>query len=331
MSAPAVDYAQSLPRKLVHKWGLDQVFLTSSRATGEHETVLGAVLPRSHGFYCEFPIGDRAPDLALLIEVCRQACFVVAHTRYEVPVEGNVYQFLLKELSGEYVDTRPLEHRDQPIQLEVRCTVERVWRRGSVPSGLIWAYTLHAGDTLVARARMRQTWIDRTTWREMRVALRTGRGLPPQTVVPVVAPSKLTPAEVGRINPANVVLEQASRVEGGYAATIRADIRHPVLFDHPIDHIYAMVQLEACRQLSLFAYAGEFGVAASDVQLCAASASFLSVAEFDMPTVLHAVCGEPVDTGQGTELPLRIEIRQKDRLVSEFAVTVGTAGVRSAA
>lgn len=77
-------------KKLVHKWSLDQVFITDFEQTSTTEMILSAELPRSHGFYCEFPTQERVPDLALLIEVCRQACFVVAHKQLDVALDGNV-------------------------------------------------------------------------------------------------------------------------------------------------------------------------------------------------------------------------------------------------
>ncbi|MDG4810867.1 AfsA-related hotdog domain-containing protein [Micromonospora sp. WMMD1120] len=324
MSTEDIGYAQTLPRKLVHKWGFDQVFLTSYASTGENETVLGASLPRSHGFYCEFPTEDRTPDLALLIEVCRQACFVVAHTQFGVPVDGNNFQFLLKELSGEFVDTTVFR-QGPPTELTVRCRIERIWRRGDVPSGLVWAFTVRVGDVVVATSRMRQTWIDRPTWRTMRVALRAGRGLPEQTVISIPPPSRLAPADVGRVNPANVVLEEVTEDGKDVVATVRADIRHPVLFDHPIDHLYAMVQMEACRQLSLLAGARRLGVPATDLEMCGVSAEFVSVAEFDLPTVVRARMAEPVTTEGRTRLSVELEITQGERLVSTFTLAVRPA------
>src|SRR5438105_2025997 len=182
-----VSHLQILPKALVHKDGFDDIFLTSFAIRGPRESVLGATLPRSHGFYCELPVSRRMPDLATLIEICRQACFVVAHEQFDVPLGGPTdAKFLMKELSGEFVDTSPFE------------------------------------------------------------------------------------------------------TDGGYRATVRGDLRHPVMFDHPADYIFAMVQLEASRQLALFAAARRLGLPATDLEMCGVTAEYLAVAEFDLPTVLSA-------------------------------------------
>lgn len=319
----SVLHQQTVPRDLVHKSSLDEVFITDFRPTSPTGTMLGAQLPRAHTLYCEYPVQCRQPDLAALIEICRQACFVVAHQQFDVPLVGNQYQFLFQELDAELTGTEPLD-TSQPVNLTVLSEVERIWRRGATVSGLLWAFTLLAGEQPVATVRIRMTWIDRPKWRQMRAAMHRGRELPGAPVPPALVPGSVGPAEVGRVNPENVVLQQITHADAGSSdAVARIDIRHPVLFDHSIDHVYAMVQLEACRQLSLAAAAHRWSVPAAGLEMSACSAAFTSVAEFELATELHGRC---IDTGAGAggrpATTMRIEVTQGSRVASTFTVTV---------
>jgi hypothetical protein len=316
-----VSHAQILPKKLVHKDGFDDVFLTSFAIRGERESVLGATLPRSHGFYCEPPVSNQVPDLATLIEICRQACFVVAHEQFDVPLGGAAdAKFLMRELSGEFVDTTPFK-TDEPVDVVVDCAVEHVTRRAGQVSGLVWVFTVRVGAVVVGRARMAQTLMSRSVWGQMRSRLRTGRGLPVKMgEVSAPAPSELAPADVARINPANVLLTAVRETDGGYQAEIRADLRHPVMFDHPADYIFAMVQLEAARQLSLVAASARLGLPATRLEMCGVTAKYLAVAEFDLPTVLHARFA----TAHAADEPgvrLEIDATQQGRRVSTFVLS----------
>ena len=325
-----VSHQRILPKALVHKDGFDDVFLTSFAIRGERESVLGATLPRSHGFYCELPVTDRTPDLATLVEICRQACFVVAHEQFDVPLGGAAdAKFLMRELSGEFVDVSPFD-TDEPVNVVVECVVEDVARRSGQVSGLVWAFTVRAGDVVVGRARMAQTLMSRSVWGQMRSRLRTGRGLPVKMgEVAPPEPSDLTPADVGRANPDNVVITGFDEADDGYRALVRADLRHPVMYDHPADYIFAMVQLEATRQLCLAAASRRLGLPATSLEMSAVTAAYRAVAEFDLPTTLHA---RVAATGAGDEKLVRFDVDavQQDRRVSTFTLSVrSAAGARA--
>jgi len=324
-----VSHVQILPKALVHKDGFDDVFLTSFAVRGPRESVLGATLPRSHGFYCEFPVSNRAPDLATLIEICRQACFVVAHEQFDVPLGGAAdAKFLMRELAGEFVDTSPFD-TDEPVNVAVDCEVEHVARRAGQISALVWVFTVRVGEVVVGRARMAQTLMSRTVWGLMRSRLRNERGLPTRMAeVRPPGPSELAPAEVGRLNPDNVLLTAVSEAGGGYEAMVRADLSHPVMFDHPADYIFAMVQLEASRQLALVAASRRLDLPATRLEMCGVTAEYLAVAEFDLPTTLQARFSVP--DADEPHLRLDIDATQQGRRVSTFGLSVRpAAGPRS--
>lgn len=318
-----VSYDQILPKALVHKDGFDDVFLTSFTARTDTESVLGAELPRSHDFYCELPVSNPVHDLAVLIEVCRQACFVVAHEQFDVPLGGKQdAKFLMRELSARFGDTGPFD-TDEPVDVVVHCQVADTTERAGKVSGLVWAFTMQVGDVVVGQARMAQSLMPRSIWGELRNRLREGRGLPSKMEdVDPPKPSRLDPAAVGRQNPDNVVLTAVGETDDGlYRATLRADLRHPVMFDHPADYIFAMVQLEAARQLALVVGSDRLGVPATDLEMHAVAAEYHAVAEYDLHTELRATVPDGA-AEDDRHLRITIETIQQDRTVSSFDLSV---------
>lgn len=316
-----LSFDHTVHRKLVHKHALDEAFITGWQLDGDGVR-LAAVLPRAHALYNEFPAEDRVPDLAVITEVCRQACFVVAHTKFAVPVIDNTFQFLLQEINSSFLEVERLpKHR--PIELIVDCTIEQTRRRGRELSALVWRFhvTDRSGEVPVADVRMRMVWIDRGDWRRMRDSMRRGRGLPIEPGWPQPPAAGLPPDQVGRRNVDNVALQtvDANDIErSGYQALARIDSRHPVLFDHLIDHVYAMVQLEACRQLGLHVHARAAGVAPAEIELAGFTAEFHTVAELDLPVHLY---GTVPQAGSDGMLTHRVQVCQGERQNSSFTLT----------
>ncbi len=324
-----LNYDQILPKALVHKWSIDQVLLTDVAQVSATQMLLGGQVPRSHGLYCEHHLaGNRNPDIAALVEMCRQGCFVVAHRGFDVPLVGNRFQFLFQELDAE-LSLPPARASGQaevlrPVNLRLACDIERQWRRGTELSGLAWVFRLHTedGSRDVGRVRIRQMWIDREQWRQMRAMMRRDRGLPEEARIAVPPPSEMDPATVGKVNPSNVLLARAWPTREGFEAVARVDIHHPVFFDHSIDHIYAMVQTEAARQLALHAVASKQGLPALQLEVCGCVARYESVGEFDVETRLVA----QLDTGNDAATSrVSIALMQDQRRISTFTIDVRRA------
>jgi hypothetical protein len=316
----------TLSKALVHKVSIDQVLLTDYEAQPDKGTLLYAQLPRSHGFYCEHIIDAKRYDLVALIEICRQACFVVAHTQFGVPLEGNNYQFLFQELDATLVLERSAilqKFGGQSIQLVVKSTIEREWKKSSgVTYGLLWFYSLQTVDGVeVAHIRIRQTWLERGKWREIRQVMKQERAIAPDMQIPAAPDTELQPASVARINPHNIVLHSLRHLDAGqYEAMARIDTRHPVLFDRATEHIYAMIQIEVSRQLALYAMADTFAVDALALDVWKCKSTFETVGELQLPT--KATAKVQVDAKDQLSATVSITLWQQERAISIFEVGV---------
>lgn len=312
-------YQQSIPKKLAHKHSIHEVFLTGFKIKSQNEMVLYAELPRSHGLYCEKVLNIKKPDLTLLIEICRQSCFVVAHKQYDVPLEGNRFQFLFQKLNAKSTIVEDL-NLVKPI-LVIECSVSKSWQRKALTSGLEYDFILSSNDIELAKMTLRMMWVERPKWKEMRLFMRKGRGLEPTRKIDLGDRSVINPEEVGRINPANVVLKSVKEESDNWTATPLVNLEHPIYFDHPIDHIYAMVQIEICRQFAFYIFSKKFNIPASHLEMTSCSAEFQSIAEFDLETKISTTLPSKINNASGFK-EINIKINQGSRLVSFFNVQV---------
>jgi hypothetical protein len=100
----------------------------------------------------------------------------------------------------------------------------------------------------------------------------------------------------------------------------RIDTRHPVLFDRATEHIYAMIQIEICRQLSLYAASKALGFDAFELEVWKCNSDFLTVGELNVPA--KAVAVVKADEYGQQRVSVAVVISQQDREVSRFEVGV---------
>ncbi|MCE0828843.1 AfsA-related hotdog domain-containing protein [Buttiauxella ferragutiae] len=319
-----LSYDQLLPRKLVHKWSPEQILLTDCMKTGEDEFYLGAILPRTHVLYCEDYLNSREADIQCLVEVCRQACFVTAHRYYDVPVRTPSFQFLFQKLRAHIQRVVPVLRSAEapvsdPVELMVKCCVKNKRKRGRDYSGLEWAFTVFdtAGGEPIATIDIVQVWIEKDLWLKYRDIMRRDRELPVKNKLPTPAASDVSPQRVKRQDKRNILIHRARKEGDGFVAELEADARHPGFFDHAIDHIYAMVQLEASRQFAFFILTENQGYTADDYVITGCVSEYLSVAEFDVPVMLT---GRKIEYSDHIEIP--INMIQQSRNVSKFTLTL---------
>src|SRR5687767_13816783 len=89
----ALSFEATVPRRLVHKRALGEVFLTGSAALDDDNFVCAGQLPRSHSFFNDGPPGWYDP--LLVLEAARQAGLLVSHEYLGVPIGS---QFLVTSI-----------------------------------------------------------------------------------------------------------------------------------------------------------------------------------------------------------------------------------------
>lgn len=107
-------------RRLVHKAHPGNVLVARVEAQGPDEAAVQLAIPTDHPFFFEHPV-DHVPGLAM-IEAGRQVGLLLAHTLYDVPLDG--FAFFIDGLQARF--QRPAE-LDAPVF--GRCILSEVERR----------------------------------------------------------------------------------------------------------------------------------------------------------------------------------------------------------
>lgn len=319
--APELDLssASSIPRELVHKLAVAEVFVTDSARLSEDSMLIAGELPRSHYYYSDGGSFPARFDVMPILELCRQACFVMSHGQLGVPVGQ---QFILRSLGAELDPAAVFQRHEEPLRVTVRCDVLKRWKDGDRLVGALWRFTLRTPrERPVATATASMSWMPKERWAEVRAGNRRQRGLPPQIAYARPGWSNVLPVSVGRECRENVVISDLQLRNGGGRATLIADILHPGLFDHYVDHLSGMLEAEACRQLALCCAGGGLPVS-RDVAVSAIDLAFTAVGELDLPTLCTATV-QPVNGACDTRR-VDAELTQQGDPLCRATLTIST-------
>ncbi|MDQ0585888.1 ScbA/BarX family gamma-butyrolactone biosynthesis protein [Streptomyces rishiriensis] len=222
----------TVPKELVHRASVAEVMLTDwARVDDEHFTVF-AQWPRGHSFFAAV---DGCHDPLIAAETIRQAGSLLAHAEFGVPLD---HHFLMWDLSVA-VEPAQLRVGDAPASVELEISCSNVKRRRGELAGLHYEAVIRRGGHLVATGGATFTCTSAKVYER----LRGERAGSMQRPLPLTAPA--APQNVGRVSPMDVVLSPIGEPDRWQ---LRADTAHPILFDHPVDHVPGMVLLEAARQ-----------------------------------------------------------------------------------
>jgi hypothetical protein len=232
-----VDFQQTVPRHLVHRAAVSEVFITDMRETGENHFTLGAQWPRRHSFLG--PRTKTSHDPMLYAETTRQATLVLAHRAFEIPLTSSFLSANKKWAvipAGLGVSDRPVD-----IVLTARAHDIRPPRKGSARMRL--EFECFRDGVQIGTATESWSCVPPATYKRVRGD--RFASTPFEAGTPV---STVEPGRVGRERPGDVLVTETER-DNVWA--LQFDPDHPVLFDHPVDHVPGMVLMEGARQAAL--------------------------------------------------------------------------------
>ncbi|MCP3822818.1 hypothetical protein NLX86_33490 [Streptomyces sp. A3M-1-3] len=302
-SARRGNWLTTVPREFVHRAAVAEVFLTGwSRSDDAHYSV-SAQWPRGHSFFT--PVSGSHYDPMLAAETIRQVGALLAHAAFDVPLG---HHFLMWGLHYSVSPAR-LVIGDAPATLDLDVTCTEVRKRGTQLTELRYEVVIRHSDQTIATGGAGYTCTSPTVYRRLRARQLSGQPAPLRQSPPV------PPARVGRLSEFDVVLSPSGQRQSWQ---LRVNTRHPVLFDHPGDHIPGMVLLEAARQASVALAPKHTGVLPVSVDC-----TFHRYAEFGSPCWIEAEPG--LSDSPASEGILRVTGHQDGETV--FTATVTTSGV----
>ncbi|MET9500006.1 ScbA/BarX family gamma-butyrolactone biosynthesis protein [Streptomyces sp. NPDC006552] len=255
----------TVPKEFVHRAGVAEVMLTDWRRKDDLRFSVSAQWPRIHGFFA--PVAGRHDPL-IAAETLRQAGLLLAHAEFNVPLG---FQFVMWDLT---LETRP-EHLavgGAPATLELDVVCRDVKSRNSTLAGFRYDVVMYRDGHVAATGSARFTCMAPKVYQRVRGGRVVG------SVRPLALTAPIAPQTVGRVSPTDVVLS-ATPDEGRWQ--LRLDTRHPVLMEHPVDHVPGMLLLEAVRQASI----ATVGTGARPLALVS---DFTRYIELDTPSFIEA-------------------------------------------
>lgn len=314
-----VEFSRTVPRELVHRWSLTEVFVTGALIRDEDTLDVGVQIPRSHAFYRDTAGCCHVYDPMVLLEAARQTLIMLGHELFEMPMGT---KFILREIMLRDLDLTALAVGGAPTEVVLRCRILRRFRGPEGATGARLLYSALIGEQVAATLECSMSWMPGESWQTMRDEGRAVLGLPPHTTFagcPVPTPP-IGAELVDRRDPANVVVCEPRPLpgagDGAMTAPLIVDTGHPVLFDHPLDHVPGMLSLEAFRQLGMATAVASGSLTSPAAVLTGVSARFTAMGELELPITCESV---PV-SGDGTDAVLRCALKQDGRAIAEGEV-----------
>ncbi|WAX82212.1 ScbA/BarX family gamma-butyrolactone biosynthesis protein [Streptomyces sp. KMM 9044] len=290
----------TVPKEFVHRASVAEVMLTDWQRRDSSHFAVAAQWPRGHSF---FTAVQGCHDPLIAAETIRQAGVLLCHAELGVPLG---HHFLMRNLNFSVHPGRLLVG-SAPASIGLDVTFFDTKRhRGRLVAGRIEAVLRRDGHA-VATGGASFTCASPAVYRRIRGRQRPDGGCPE---LPLAAP--LPPQSVGRLLPMDVVL---SPTEETGRWQLRTDIRHPVLFDHPVDHVPGMALIEAARQATT-ATLGRGSLPLS------VETDFMRYVELDAPCFIEA---RRVSGGEPGREAVFVQGRQAEDVVFRSTVTVASS------
>ena len=280
-----LSFERPVARALVHRQATSEVFPTDFMQTGENEFVVALQWPRRHTYFTAV-----LPDSSIVTETIRQITILACHLGYDVPTSQ---KFLMTGLGFELGGERLPTADGKAIELYARVAATDVKRtpRGELRSADFNIELRGPDDIAIAEGHGDALIASPELYSRM-------RGPNKNATPPWSRASPLIDARsVGRRCQEDVLL-----VSTGRAFEIDVDRRHPIFFDHLLDHVPGIALIEACRQVAQVQSGDQ------SVELRRFEGDFLRVVEFAGPATItvHRARDEAVfEVAQATGLALR--------------------------
>ncbi|TLS43771.1 hypothetical protein FE633_23510 [Streptomyces montanus] len=223
-------------QRLVRKSNANEVLVTAWKNVSATQHVTTVRWPVEHPFY--MADADFYSPL-LFTESVRQSLSMVTHTAFDIPLEHR----LALDHFRTSVDCAALRRGTEPVELYLRTTHTRMERRrlGAARGSAtveVWRDAMPVGTAQIGYTASPPAIYDRLRGSEYANATEVCARTP-------AAPAAEEPLLVGRESARDVVLSPTGEQ---HRWLLRNDLTHPVLFDHPHDHVPGMVLMEAASQ-----------------------------------------------------------------------------------
>lgn len=299
--ARKLSFTRHLPPGAVHKAAATEVFLADALRLAEDRFQVAAVWQRErflhhdarhdvhHGLRQGRTTGSTDP--LLVVETARQTLIHLSHRFYGIP-QGHPFVLNTLEFDLDAEGTTIPRQGPRPVVLDVTCTrTARTPRR----LGMTLDAAVSVGSARIGQVRMRWEMLDPRLYGLARNRARQQAEARQIASLPRGI-RRLDPHQVGYSYDEHVLLSRTPKDAPG-EFWLDPNTDHPVLFDHPSDHVPGMVLLEAFRQALTTMSAPDTPLLP---RLTRASAAFTTFGELDAPVRISVRPRSGGPAGPGT-------------------------------
>ncbi len=312
MSGAELSFAQTVPRELVHRRALGEVFIADSAQIGDDEFLLAIQIPRAHSLWFDRHVSYHDP-LATL-EASRQGTFVIVHRHLAVPSGP---RFSLHRIDFRVEDLEAFRD-DELSPLEGISHARLVSRQthGELLVGLSLEASLSIDGCAAATLNGEIAFLPEKDYEVLRAVRRARLEAAPNGAL--AHQRRVDPALVGRRDPRNVVIGEPAvgPSEGETRYPLVVDERHPSFYDHPQDHVPGPLIIEAYRQAAILTAHGARALPSPLAVLTGCQATFKDFCESEAP----AECSAAVVGAADGRVSVAVGLHQFDREISEAVV-----------
>lgn len=269
-------------RHLVHRVALSEVYLVNSQALTSTDFVVEAQWPRRHYL---FDMESGHVDLLLTAETLRQATILVAHRYFDVPLTA---AFLMRGLSID-VTSAELPPAFSPYEVQIAISASNLKTGSRGLTALQTTLSFYYRDVLIAEGSGDLQILEARLYNRMRPSARSSHELP------ALSGSQALPRGVSLTRLA----------DKPFAWDLVLDHRHPVFFDHPLDHVPGMAVIEAVAQVAA-------DMSGPEVRLRSFDGVFEAFLDLDEPVRIEVDSSQEALTAQkwnGTEMAMTLQQR----------------------
>lgn len=308
-----LSFDRTIERQLVHRAAVSEVFLTDILRVDANNVLIGAQLPRCHGYFSDHAGWSKTVDPLMIFEVARQATLASAH-ELDVPADTIL---ISSDFELDLTDIDLFRDRGVPTPVCVANRFDWSAYRQGVPRAGECTQSISVHGNIAATYRSSGRLMSHAQMLNLRTEQ---RGEAPPLTTQMTNRSEgiaLQPGEVGRYNPLNVVLARLEIENGSVQAVVAPPWQNRALFDHEYDHLTMQILTEAARQIAFVVLRKGAFVDVPSWYMKRLRGTFSKFAEIDLPVIIKTRIPDP----QSADVTLTVVIVQTGEELATLELT----------
>lgn len=301
ITAISDDFSQTIPKSLVHKRNVENVYLTNISKITDDEYECATILPVCNIFFSQFE-EILHKNIIFIIEISRQMSIAVTHLRYNIPLETN---FIANSTQVSFLDSE-LSYEDIK-EKKIKTRIEKDFIKFSSKKEIkIIRYNLsiYTNKKKYCQVSTEVSLHNAVRYKRLRLISRY-KAIGSEKQMPKPSHNK---SELPRDQYVKLIKNINYDTSNSIKADLIVDFRHPFFFDHFNDHISGMLIIAGLRQLVIKYIKLKYGDYNNKIYLTDFNLKFLAFGELDFPISISVLEEDEY---------LKVKVIQNEQIISQ--------------